>query len=254
MPERAVRVVFDGHAVTPQRSGIGVWAYRLCNALLEHCAGRVELSVYACGTVIPVRTKDEFHHAVEHVREGSLYAVSHQWEIPRLLGNADDHLFHAPDFVAPLFPIRTPVLVTVHDIVPLVYPRLLARSKKTSVPGLYRAVLTASVRRSAAVLTVSEFTRSEIVRVLGLDAAKVVVAYPGPSIEVTGGRLSGNLAEQVCGKPYFLYVGRSDPYKGLPLLAAAYRRALDRAGDALPDLVLAGKRDVIARLKKHPLA
>lgn len=118
-------------------------------------------------------------------------------------------------------------LYTVHDVIPLTHPDLAATD-----PGALRARLAAILPLAAGILTVSEHSRREIVRTLGIPAERVVSAGlavdPGPDVHV---RLPSGLERD----RYFLFHGVSEPRKNLPRIVAAWRAS----GTRLP-LVVAG--------------
>ena len=103
------------------------------------------------------------------------YSVAEQWELPKILRSWHADVLHAPHFVVPFMKV-CPTAVTVHDVIHLVYPHDIS-----SKFGRYYAdfMLRQAVSRSDAVITVTEFSKSEIVRCLGTSAAKIDVAPLG---------------------------------------------------------------------------
>ena len=99
-----------------------------------------------------------------------------QWEIPLRLKQLKADLFHAPSFVAPLAcPGR--LLMTIHDLNHLVLPQFY-----TPLHLLYYKIFVKHcIERSSYILTVSNFSRNEIVRNLSVDPGKVFVTYNGVS-------------------------------------------------------------------------
>jgi alpha-1,3-rhamnosyl/mannosyltransferase len=90
------------------------------------------------------------------------------------------------------------------------------------------------MRRADGLISISESTRSDAVRLLGLDPAKIQVIYPGiaePFFKAT----------PACGlsRPYILFVGTIEPRKNVDTLLDAYA-LLPLALRAEFDLVLAG--------------
>ncbi|MBI5647483.1 MAG: glycosyltransferase family 4 protein [Ignavibacteriae bacterium] len=238
---RPIRLVFDAHAITTARSGIGAYSVELCAALAEHHTADVELHVYARGRITRARTRAELLDVTAGIEAGALYRPGHQREIPRLVQKGQHDLFHAPDFLAPYFLRAVPVVTTVHDIVPLALPGMLARSKKTRLLPLYRLAVMQAFRRSARIITVSAFSRSEFARILGIDTSRVDVIHVAPEIAMSGSPFPARLRTAAAPGSYFLYIGRRDPYKGLALMLRAYARAL-REGP-LPPLLVAGPED-----------
>lgn len=101
------------------------------------------------------------------------------WEqvtLPRLVGRARADVLFAPGYSAPLR-CPAPVVVAIHDVSFAAHPEWFAWKE-----GLRRRTLSRlSARRAAAVVTISEFSKGEIVRHFRVDPAKVEVIYPGVS-------------------------------------------------------------------------
>ncbi|MBL0174523.1 MAG: glycosyltransferase family 4 protein [Ignavibacteria bacterium] len=244
MPDRApLRVVFDAHAITAQRSGIGEYSAFLCAALLEACGDRIALSLYNRGRIARVRSAADIEAVAAGTPEGSLYAPGHQGEILRLMKNGQADLFHAPDFFAPWLLRSVPVVATIHDVVPLAHPELLGRSKKARFPWAFRAAVAMTLRRAARVITDSAFSRDELGRLLGADPGGIDIVPLASTLRPTGAALPARVAALLPAGGYFLSVGRHDPYKGLTLLLDAYALARLEAGPAFPLLAIGGKED-----------
>ena len=92
-------------------------------------------------------------------------------------------------------------------------------------PGTYESAaaryLTWSFRRAVrdadALVTISEFSRSEIIRHLGADPERITVVYPG-----LGDPPSDVPAERPLDRPYALWVGATEVSKNLGLLLDAW--------------------------------
>lgn len=242
MPDPPLRVVLDGHAITPHRSGIGEYSFQLARAMLAR-GSDVDMHVYAAGRITGVRTERELGAAVEAVRDGDLYAVRHQWELPRLLRGGRYDVFHSPDFNAPLLLRGTPFVVTVHDIVPIVHPDYLGRSKKVRLLPLYRRSIAAVLRRAAAVITVSRFSREELIAHFGAAAERAHAVHSAPCLARSGEALPSDIRARADERGYLLCISRADPYKGIPILLNAYRRLRKALGEGSPFLIVIGAPD-----------
>jgi glycosyltransferase involved in cell wall biosynthesis len=233
---RPVRVVFDAHAISPRRSGIGEYSLRLCSALVEHMQDEIELHLYAAGAIRRVGSIDDIGAATARVADRSLYMLRHQIEIPRLLARGGYDLFHAPDFYTSVLPQPVPLVSTIHDVIPLVFAKELRHSRKSRFMPLFRLFLWMVVRRARTIVTVSAFSRTEIVRLLGADPRDIAVTLLAPTLVPSGDALPPALTQALRGRPYLLSVGRRDPYKGLSLMLEAFARA--RASGALGDMTI----------------
>jgi glycosyltransferase involved in cell wall biosynthesis len=101
------------------------------------------------------------------------------WEqriLPRLVREAKADVLFAPGYTAPLFS-GIPTVVAIHDVSFAAHPEWFGWRE-----GLRRRTLTRlSAKRAARVLTISEFSRREIVTHLGIPADKIEVIYPAAS-------------------------------------------------------------------------
>jgi glycosyltransferase involved in cell wall biosynthesis len=242
-----LRVVFDGHALTPHRSGIGEYSLHLLGALIDAHLEEIDLRVYARAAFHRIDSREALLHAAAGVRDGDLYHPRRQWELARLLRAAETDVFHVPDFPVPLLRGRARVVATIHDLIPLVHPEYLPHSTKTKFLPVTRVVMRAAARMCDRVITDSQCSRRDLLRHLPLREDRVDVIPCAPAPMECSDALPPGLAGRIAGRPYVLYVGRHDPYKGVGLLLDAFTRAgLDTAV-----LVIAGRED--ARYPVAPL-
>lgn len=119
-----------------------------------------------------------------------------QWTLARALARERPDVLFAPGYTAPLT-VPCPVALTIHDMSFAAHPEWFSPRE-----GRRRRTITAwSARRARQVITDSRFSQSEIVRHIGVPAAKVRVIHlgaPSPR-EIAGG---GGERE-----PLILYVG-----------------------------------------------
>jgi len=135
------------------------------------------------------------------------YSVAEQIEIPRILRNNRVDLLHALHFVVPFVKI-CPTIVTIHDAIHFVYPQDLP----SWIGRLYaKAMMTAAGRIADRILTVSEYSKSDLVRFLHVDPGKIKVTYAAVGEMFRPVRDTDSLREirHKLGVPdeYFLYTG-----------------------------------------------
>jgi glycosyltransferase involved in cell wall biosynthesis len=131
--------------------------------------------------------------------------------LPRRARTAD--VLHCPSFRGPVFS-RVPLVVTVHDVGVLRRPA--AFNRWTRVYS--RFFVPRVVRAADRVIAVSEFTKRELVDVIGVreERVRVVPNGVGKPFVADGERAQGD---------YVLAVGTVEPRKNLPRLAEAARVA-----------------------------
>jgi glycosyltransferase involved in cell wall biosynthesis len=128
-------------------------------------------------------------------------------------------LWHA---TTPL-PIRvrgTPMLTTVHDLIPLRLPYMTRDHKKT-----FYGIIDQALRDSCLVLAVSEFTKRDLLELFDVDESKIVVTWEtySPSVPLPESVDQTVVLGQHGLRPheYLLYVGNVDPRKNLGVLFQA---------------------------------
>jgi glycosyltransferase involved in cell wall biosynthesis len=170
----------------------------------------------------------------------------HQWPpVETLAGPAD--VVHAGHPL--LIPSRSAAqVVTVHDLYFLSHPDDTSGEVRRDYPGLVRA----HAQRADAVVTSSNYTKANIVRLLGVDEARVHLVRPGAPTWATLGR-----APSLPRDGYILFLGTLEPRKNLGVVLDAYERLIGQ-GRAVPALVVAGGAGLdaqqwIDRMSRAPL-
>jgi glycosyltransferase involved in cell wall biosynthesis len=166
------------------------------------------------------------------------YSVGEQIHIPMTLRREHVDLFHEPHYVLPPL-IHCRSVVTIHDCIHLMFPQYLPNRLAYAYA---RGAIWAAVRRSDRILTVSETSKSDILRRFNVPADKITVVYnaiddrlrvPPTEDEVARVRERYQLDD-----PFVLYVGNIKPHKNLERLIDAFDR-LRRSGlDHLKLLIL----------------
>ncbi len=128
---------------------------------------------------------------------------------PRLRAPAGADVLHCPTFRGP-FRARGPVVVTVHDLAVLRHPEWFNRWTR----AYSRFAVPRVVRAASRVIAVSEFTKRELVSLLGVseDKMRVVPNAVEDVFTLNGPRAQGD---------YVLAVGTLEPRKNLARIAAA---------------------------------
>ena len=99
------------------------------------------------------------------------------WEqrgLMRAAREANVDVVHIPHFAAPLIGNR-PLIVTIHDVIPYVFPAY----RSSASMRLYLRLISRATRSAAAIITVSECSRRDIERYLGIDRSRISVVPQG---------------------------------------------------------------------------
>lgn len=162
------------------------------------------------------------------------------WEtvmLPAAATRFRQHLVHSLYFAAPVYS-PVPVVVTVHDLIPLVlngYHRGLASR-------IYARLMEVTVHRAAAILTVSEHARRDILRILRVPEDRVFVALEAASPKLTWAadpvREAEVRARYALPERYILYLGSAEKRKNLEMLVRSWLSVARQMGDREVRLVV----------------
>ena len=156
------------------------------------------------------------------------------------LGHPRADVYWFPWNVSAGAPRRGAVVVTMNDVAPLALPD--PRRRKFLKNRRWRRRFGATATRATLVIAISEFTRDEIHRVLGVPLEKIrVTLLAADDLPIPPASHDAEaLARLGVRTPYLLAVGAADRRKNLALL----ERAMARLAQTHPDvtLVLAGPR------------
>lgn len=182
---------------------------------------------------------------IERTVDARSYGFAEHWRVPAAARAAGANVLHEPHYTFPLG-WRGAAVVTVHDLIHLRFPGFFP-------PGaaLYaRLVAGAAVARAEVVLTVSEFTRQDLLERLGASPERVVVTPLAAGAGIArpdDATLTAFRVRHGLPTGYVLYVGARKRHKNLERLLHAWA-VIPVA--SRPELVLAGPPWTV----EHPLA
>jgi glycosyltransferase involved in cell wall biosynthesis len=153
-----MKIAIDARELHGKPTGVG----RLLRRLLEEWARMPEARAHEFVQVTP---------AADGPKGGTLWE---QLVLPRLVRRANADVLFAPAYSGPvLSPV--PMVAAIHDVSFAAHPEWF-----TWREGLRRRMTTRLAARAAdRVITISEFSKREIVAHLGVEPSKITVAYPG---------------------------------------------------------------------------
>lgn len=170
--------------------------------------------------------------------------------IPRITSTVKLDLFWGPRHQLPLFmPKNIKTVLTVHDIVHVLFPRTM------SLPNLIveRLLMRRSIRRADYVIADSISTASGIQEHYQVEPTKIGVVYPGsPTFSK---QIHSPVSDDgILPRKYFLFVGTLEPRKNLRAILSAFALLGTEREDV--NLVVVGNigwktKDVMSLLKAH---
>lgn len=200
-----MRVSLNGYLLNNPHTGSGQYATHL----LEYLHG-VEMAVARPAAML-----------------GNLAKL--QWEQagwPAAARKSRAELLHAPYFALPLRR-QLPAVVTIHDLIPMVLPAY----RGSLLVRTYTWLQALACHSAEAILVDSEWSKRDVLRILGVPPDRVHVIYLGVEQRFSPDRSGASPLD----RPYIFYIGGWDVRKNVPALL----RAFGRLAPEYPDLVLA---------------
>ncbi len=211
----------DLRTATPHFPGIGRYVVNLARAMAPLLEGNERL----------ILIRDPAHPSpwdvVALAGEGikivdvpcSPFSLRQQWVIPRVLRHRQADLYHTPYYLMPYRPGR-PTILTVHDLIPLLFPR----QSTARARFLFRWTMELALRAARHIIAVSEATSRDLQRhfpsakrISVIPEAPDPIFFPRPPAEVEAVRRKYALPET-----FVLYVGSNKPHKNLVRLIEAW--------------------------------
>ncbi len=164
------------------------------------------------------------------------YGIKEQFLMPFKIWQNQIDLIHFPHFNVPIICL-VPFVVTIHDLILKKYP-----TQRASFFGPirywiknigYDFVISSALKKSQKVITISNYTKKNILKYFKINSDKIKVIYEGTPD-------SSSLPEKKTKDPYLLYVGNAYPHKNLRRLILAFKE-LSQERDL--KLILVGEID-----------
>jgi alpha-1,3-rhamnosyl/mannosyltransferase len=161
-------------------------------------------------------------------------------KIGQAVNKAGCDLFHSPYVVAPSN-LKCPLLVTAHDIIPLLFPRSIPsfRQRRT-----YKSLLADAIHSADHVITVSTVSQSYLLAHFNLPISKVSVILDGVGREFSprsDDEIKSVVKKYGLVQPHILWLGEFIAHKNVNALVGAFAALSSKLRDRYR-LVLAGER------------
>jgi glycosyltransferase involved in cell wall biosynthesis len=173
-----------------------------------------------------VDPKFEFNSNVQTVvlypptRHPILWIFWFEWRLKRALKKYQIDLLWSPDGFCSLSS-SVPQIATIHDLNFEHYPKDLP----WLVSRYFRFFFPKFARKAKRILTVSNFSKQDIIQTYGISSTKISTVYNGISDEFRERsieEINETRLQYTNGKPYFLFVGSLHPRKNIQRLVKAF--------------------------------
>lgn len=220
-----MKIGFDARFITKERRGIGKYSFNLLWNLLRMDKENKYILYFEKDldrSFLPPNGKFELRNiANEH---SVLYE---QYFLPRQIKRDELDLFHSPGNIAPIL-CKARRVVTLHDTI-MFQPEMFRES------GWYnfylRTAVSKSVRNVNRIITVSDYSKNDIIRLFPQVGQKVEVIYEGiegrfkPLRQKS--KIEGVLKIYEVSQPYILHFGSNDVRKNTLRVIKVYHRLLE---------------------------
>ncbi len=178
------------------------------------------------------------------------YSVREQIHVPWVLHRERPDVFHAPHYVLPPA-VGCRSLVTIHDCIHLMFPQYLPNR---AAYVYAKASMWSAARRSRRILTVSEASKRDIIRLLNVPPEKIVVVH-----NAIDERFRVKPSEEAIARVreryqldhrFVLYVGNIKPHKNLVRLIEAFDRLRKCGFDELTLLIIGDEISKLPALRR----
>lgn len=236
-----MKIGIDARMYGPKVSGIGNYVKNLIDNLLD--IDRTNHYI----VFLMKEGFDEFRAAPDRVKKVLVscrwYTFKEQRKYWRVLEKEKTDIMHFPNFNVPLLFTRK-FVVTIHDMTPWHFPG--PNVAESSVRWLaYATIFNSAVKRARAIITVSEFSKKEIIKKYAKAKEKIEIVYNGVSSsfkrEGNYGIINNIKKKYGISKPYIFFIGVWRDHKNIPGLVQAFKILRENHGLNL-QLVLGGDK------------
>lgn len=194
-----------------RNSGVGVYLRSLLPRLASLLTGWRFTIIGSVEALAQLDWSSSAH--VDFVQaDAPIYSVREQWHVPLRVPARVDGLW-VPHYNIPLL-FRGRLVVTIHDVLHLARPEFVGGGLHRRAYA--RLMFNRVAARASKVLTDSDFSKSELLRLTHVQSERIHRVYPGVGPEW------GQTTRGTDGNPYVVYVGNVKPHKNLRTLVDGF--------------------------------
>lgn len=208
-----IRVALDTEHIRQTRAGVTRYSASLARALRQETD--VEVIELGGGEFV---SRGSWRKKLTTARQELLW---YPWLGRRRAKQVGADVYHCPTLRAPVTRGKPPLVVTVHDLVPVLFPETMSPWSR-----LYtRATLRSVVNAADIIVAVSQTTANDLNRLLKVPADRIRVVWSGiDEVFLSAPEATSPLVSP----PYVLFVGTPEPRKNLPRLVEAVNELRSR--------------------------
>jgi glycosyltransferase involved in cell wall biosynthesis len=223
-----MRIGIDATALPPQPVGAGNYIIQLIRALAAQESDH-DFVVFAQPRgqdMIALPEGSPVERVTVEERSPGSRLIWEQVQFPKLIRVSGVELLHSTHYTRPTW-LACKSVVTFHDMTFFLYPELHTWARRFYFPKMMRM----SASRADELITVSDSTRDDIVRLLGIDPKKITTTHlgvnPGYKPIDDQNKKRSVIEKYALPEKFILFVGLVEPRKNLPVLIDAFKRLID---------------------------
>jgi glycosyltransferase involved in cell wall biosynthesis len=250
-----MKIGIDARFYGPVGKGLGRYTQEVVDNIIK-ITNTGENGIFEYVIFLSPENFDEFNSDCPGVKKVRLDCPWYGWKeqllLPFYLRREKLDLIHFPHFNVP---VLTPgkFVVTIHDLILTHFPTVRATTHSHILYYFknfaYRLTILAALKRARKIITVSEFTKKDIINKFHIKPDNIVVTYEGVAHLAKGrdslfvSKLNNQeiLAQYHIPQNFLLYVGNAYPHKNLEILLKVFSSLHGEYPELR--LVLVGKPD-----------
>lgn len=176
----------------------------------------------------------KFHNIGVFNKNWLIRIIWEQLLLPSILRRKKIDILHSPGFVSPILK-NTKQIVTIHDMTFFTHSHFHLSSKVK----YFGKLIPISIQRADMVITDSESTKKDIIKLLKTDSNKIKTVHLGTDFKPKIGAQTWIRQKYKIKSPFVLYTGTIEPRKNIANLIRAYAKI---ASKIKQQLVIVGKK------------
>jgi|SRR3989344_2083647 len=234
-----MKIGIDARFVGPQGTGLGKYTEKLVSGLAEIDKKNQYVIFLRKNNWNYLKVGDNFQKTLADI---PWYSAKEQIFFPKVLNSQNLDLLHVPHFNVPVF-YKKKFIVTIHDLIHHRFSETSATTKNFAIFKLkrlaYQRVISRAVKKSAKIITPSNFVKEEVAKNFNIAKDKIVVTYEAAEEEYFNRKPS-----TINRQPILIYVGNAYPHKNLNNLLDAIKLLTTHYSLPTTHLILVCPRDI----------
>lgn len=244
--EKNKTILIDGRFINPENAGLGRYSGNLLKYLFQKKTGFDYILMTKRGEVFDEELKNIMQNSPDKIEifqtDIKHYSLEEQISLARVIKSKKPDLVHFLHFNHPAN-FNSNFIVTIHDLTLSVYSGKQSFMQRMA----YEHVMKHAVKKSKAILTVSNYVAKDIAKTYEISKSKIYTTYNGVDStfkKITNSRILLDVEKKYKLKsPFILSVGQWRTHKNLSRLVEAFSRLLQEKDFANYYLVFVGKKD-----------